>query len=514
VQHARRFLPDLLIILSQALVFVPIAWLRYVDDDEGNYVLASALVDEGRVPYRDFLHFQMPLIPYAYGAWIALVGEDFRLVRLLSVACAIATGALVYAILLRAHGRSAAILGLFFYALSSLTFGWLTTVKTQALATLFLVAAFAAATWRPQPSTTLLAVCGACCGLAVDARLTCAAAVPAFLWVAVSERFRGVAAYAGGLAAALSPAVVLAIVAPAQFWFDNFGYHRLRAEGGLVGDFGEKAQVVANLFGIGTTEGAIGSRGFGVQFLILTVLAATGLALLRPLGRRVKLPLLLALLVGGANLMPTPTYTHYQVSIVPFLVLAAVESLAWLRGRPAFRGDHVARRVLAAGLAAAIVVYAAAGAGDAYRYARVVGAEDARIGNIDRVAETIDARTTSGEKVLTSWPGYLFGTHADPVPGLENDFARYAAATLTPADAHRYGLATVADVHESLRTHRTRLVVVKPWHLIGPMPEWDRVSKESGYVLEARIGDVRIYALPNATTASRTAPASSSVNSG
>lgn len=494
--RARRFFVDVLIVLSQAFVFIPIAWTRYVDDDEGNYVLAASLVAEGRVPYRDFLHFQMPLIPYAYGGWVALVGEDFRLARLLSVACAIATGALVYAVIARAHGRPAACFGLLLFTASSLTFGWLTTVKTQALATLFLVAAFAAAAWRPRPTLPLLAVAGACCGLAIDARLTSAAVIPAFLWIAFSVRMRGIVAYASGLVAALCPALVLAAMAPSQFWFDNFDYHQLRAEGGTVGDFGQKAQTVGSLFGIGTTEGAIGSRGFGVQFLILFVLAAAAIALLRTVGRRIGFPLTVAVLVGVANLLPTPTYTHYQVSVVPFLVIASVESIAWLRERSTLTDDFGARRFLASALAVALVIYVFAGIGDAYRYARVTGAEDARIGNIDMVADAVNARTSKGEEVLASWPGYLFGTHARAVPGLENDFTRYAASVLTPAEARRHRLATVEDVHRWLRTHRTRVVVVKVWHLIGPIPEWDRVAKASGYELAARIGDVRIYSLP------------------
>lgn len=511
----RRFAPDVLLVLAQALLFIPVAWLRYVDDDEGGYVLASALVGEGRVPYRDFLHTQMPLLPYAYGVWSLVVGEDFRLMRLLSVACAIATGALVYLIVVRAHGRRTAVLALLLYAGSSLAFGWLTTVKTQALSTMFLVGAFAATAWRPRPSPRALAVSGACCGLATDARLLSLAAVPAFVWAAASLRRRGVIAYLGGLVAALLPNLVLVAAAPAQFWFDNWGYHRVRTEAGLVGDFGQKAHSLASLFGIGTTEGAIGARGFGVQFLLLSLLAVPGFALLRPLGRRVGLPLALALTIGIVNLLPTPAWTHYQVAVVPFLVVAAVEFLAWLRKREAVRVDAGVRRALTTGVAAVLTVYLAAGAVDAYRYARVAGAEDARIGNIERVAQAIDARTRSGEEVMASWPGYLFGTHAEPVPGLENDFAPHEAAALTPADAHRYQLASVDDVHAMLRAHRTRLVVVKLWHLFEPIPQWDDVAKQSGYVLALRVGNVRIYELPSeARTVATTVSTSSSLSSG
>ena len=43
-----------------ALVFVPVALVRFVDGDEGVYAYASRLAWQGKLPYRDFFYEQTP----------------------------------------------------------------------------------------------------------------------------------------------------------------------------------------------------------------------------------------------------------------------------------------------------------------------------------------------------------------------------------------------------------------------------------------------------------------------
>jgi hypothetical protein len=104
----------------------------------------------------------------------------------------------------------------------------------------------------------------------------------------------------------------------------------------------------------------------------------------------------------------------------------------------------------------------------------------------------VQENTRPGEEVLTSWPGYLWGTHAESVPGMENDFAPHDAADLTPERAAELRMATAADVERWIRTGRTRLVVFKLWHTLPPVPDWASAER-NGYRELARVGAARVY---------------------
>ena len=55
------------VFLVQLIPFLTVARHRLIDGDEGFYLMASRLVFEHRVPYRDFFFTQTPLLPFVYG---------------------------------------------------------------------------------------------------------------------------------------------------------------------------------------------------------------------------------------------------------------------------------------------------------------------------------------------------------------------------------------------------------------------------------------------------------------
>ena len=404
-----------------------------------------------QLPYRDFLYTQTPLLPYVYGAWAAVTGEDWQAARLLSAAFALVLGALVYAHVHRRQGRALAVAALALLTTSGLVLAWLTPVKTQGLSTLLLFAAFFAASERRWVPAGLLL------GLAIDTRLLLAAAVPAFLWEA---RRGALAPLTAGLALGLLPLALFAVIDPSRFWFGVLGYHAERSDAGLVGDFEQKGRIVAELLGYGVPGGG------HPQFLLLLLLAGTGAVLAVRRERRLPFAFVIAILVGVASLMPTPTYPQYFAVLVPFLIVTGAEGVGLVRSP----------RPLA--LALAVAAFAVLGLRDVVRLVHHHRLE--AIAGVEEVATVVERNTTPGELVLSSWPGYLFGTHALPVEGTENAYAAHEAARLSDDDAHHYRMATAEDVERMIRERRTRIVVVKRWHPLEPIPDYEGALETAG----------------------------------
>src|SRR5580704_14951471 len=84
-------------------VFVGLMWFflfiahhRFIDGDEGFYLLASRLVMEHKAPYLDFFYPQAPLLPYAYGLWMKLFGISWFSARSFSATLTTILGLLIY----------------------------------------------------------------------------------------------------------------------------------------------------------------------------------------------------------------------------------------------------------------------------------------------------------------------------------------------------------------------------------------------------------------------------------
>lgn len=461
--------------LLPALTLGPLTAIRFVDVDEGSYAISAALVFDGAVPYRDFLYTQTPLLPYVYGGWSAVLGEHWLILRSLSLVLGLVTGLLLTRHLFLRFGLRFALLGSVLFATSTLVFTWYSPVKTFALATAFAFGAYVLIA-RADPGPRAWLAAGALASLAVQTRSLLLGAALAFAWEAFRTG-RGLLRYVIGFAVALVPTLVIFALDPRAFLFGNLGVHGVRSEGGLVGDFKQKAEVVANLLGIATDSRPV------TQYLLLGGAAVVAAIVARREDGRLPLWFLAAALLAVLALFPTPTYTQYFATTVPFLVVGVVE-LA-----------RTASRALVPAVAAvwlfAYLIFAPVELG------RIVRASpEDRPARVQEVADFVAARTAPGEEVLASWPGYLFGTDAKPVAGLENDFGPHDAETLTPEEARRYHLITDDQVEELIRQHRTRLVVVKLWHVLPPVPDYDGAARQAGYRLVAEINGARIYAAP------------------
>src|ERR671923_2973728 len=205
------------------------------------------------------------------------------------------------------------------YALSGFVFGYFSIVNTFALASLFLLGAFVLVDGRPRPRWL---AAGLLVGLAVDTRLVFAAAIPAF--AVLAARRRGLPRLVAGLVVGVVPSVVFFALSPHAFVFDNLRYHGEKTSHGLVGEPVQKLRTAGNLIGFGNADHAL-----GVQFLLLLLASAAALWLLR---RRLPFAVAVAVSLGIASFLPTPTYVQYFCVVVPYLMLLAVELAArWPR---------------------------------------------------------------------------------------------------------------------------------------------------------------------------------------
>jgi dolichyl-phosphate-mannose-protein mannosyltransferase len=469
-----------LIAVAPAITLAPLALLRFLDGDEGSYAEAAALALDGRVPYRDFLYTQTPVLPYAYGAWSEVVGENWYALRAFSLVLGLGVGALLVRHVFVRFGTRAALLASGLFTVSTLVFTWYPTVKTYALSTVLAFGAYVLIAQRDRVTPARWVAAGALASLAVQTRSLVVGAAIAFAWEAIRNR-RGLVPYLGGFAVALLPTLVVFALDPSRFLFGNLGVHGVRSSGGLVGDFKQKGEVVANLLGVATDSRPV------PQYLLLMGAAVVAAVTLRRTQGRLPLWFLTGALLTLVALAPTPTYTQYVATTIPFLIVGVVELVEELAGSrvPA---------VLAATGATWLALYALLGPIDVYRLAH--SSKENRPAAVQEVTDLIDARTAPGEEVLASWPGYLFGTHAQPVPGLENDFAPHDAEPLAVETAHRNRLVTKADVERMIREHRTRLVVVKLWHDLPPIPDYEGTAQRSGYHLVADVNGAKVYALP------------------
>jgi dolichyl-phosphate-mannose-protein mannosyltransferase len=453
---------------AQAALLGPLVAFRFVDGDEGVYAYAARLVRHGHLPYRDFFYEQMPLLPYVYGGWTAVAGESWYSVRALSALLAAAGGAVLYLHVLRRHGsRPLACVALWLYALSALVLDYFPIVKTFALASLLLLGALVLVEERTHPSWLLA---GLLTGLAVDTRLVFAATIPAFAFAAR----RRLARYSAGLAIGLVPSVVFLALAPHQFVFDSLRYHGEKTTHGLVGDPGQKLRTAANLLGYGDTD-----RALGLQLALLLAATALALWLLR---RRLPLAAAVGALLGVACLLPTPTYVQYFSVVVPFLVLVVVDAIAFARSR--------------ARAAAVAILLAGYGVAAGFAYAHDLETSPIlrpSVASVRKVQTVVQRESTPGERVLSSWPGYLFGTHAEAWPGYTNQFAPAAAAHVSPAEARRVHVASEAQLEAAIRARAPRLVVYRNWITTAPFAQWDEALRAGGYALVAEVETAKVY---------------------
>ena len=504
-----------LALLSQIAFFSFVAQHRFIDLDEGSYLLASRLVLAHKRPYLDFFYNQAPLLPYVYAAWMKFTQISWISAKFFSALLTALLGTLLTAdVWRRTRSRAAGSAALILFASSTLVFAWFPLVKTYSLAALFLFASyFVIGRISESFSPWLIVSGGLLFGLSVDARSYLLLLIPVFIWwvcrqSAAGVRFRAVVWFLVGFALGTLPALWLFLSSPDIFVFDNLRYHALRSSAGLVGWSWEKVVIVFQLFlGSGTAN--------GLQWSVL-VFVIVGLALAVP-GKKLsaRLAMQLATVLALISLLPTPAYVQYFSLCIPFLIAAAVTAVVELWGGLV---SHRERVVAALCCAVLVTLYIAASANDFRRYLitgdAVPGVKqstdknDWRLARVLQASQEVDKIASPGEAVASFWPGDIFQSKAQPVSGFENPFGLPISDKLDANQRARYHILSIAEIEANFAAHKPRIVVLRD-QIISPFTNqhdtgiWDngdifrRALLSNGYVVVRSFGGISVYSCSN-----------------
>lgn len=491
--------------------FLFVARRRFIDADEGYYVLASRLVLQHKVPYLDFFYQQAPLLPYAYGLWIKLFGVSWFSARSLSATLTAILGLIIYEhVCQETRSKVAGLAAVVLYASSTFVFAWFPLVKTPALTALCLFGAYVVvARVLPASSPWLVASAGLLFGLSVDTRSYVVGCAPLFLWWIfrdsdTTDRIARILWFVGGFTVGIAPSLYLFVASPDRFLFNNLGYHAIRSNAGLIGAWSQKKRIVqVLLFGAGNN---------GFQFSLLSAVSFAAILALRKRRGAAFLAFLMAFVLALISFLPTPTLVQYFSLCIPFLIVAAVCASSdyiaslrttWPRQRTA---------VLVGGaLLAAFVVSSVPSfrryliTGD--QVDGLAGTEDAHNWTLDEVSavsKAIDEVSAPNEKIASIWPGYIFASQTDPCPGFENAFGRMISRKLTAEQMAKYHIISESDMEADFAAHTPRIAVLGN-RTIGDrdtrdicdhaheVSECKKILHSDGYKVVRTIGDASIF---------------------
>ena len=243
------------ILLLQIVVFTFVARHRFIDGDEGSFLMASRMVLMHKKPYLDFFYNQTPLLPYGYGVWMNFSGISWNSARMFSVLLTTLLGVLLYGhVCQQTRKWVAGFVAVMMFASSTFIFAWFPVVKTFSLAGLFLFSAYVVVSQiSAESSPWPIAAGGLLLGLSVDTRSYLLLITPVFVWwifhnTDTRGRLASVLWFLGGFTVGIAPCLYLFISSPDAFLFDNLGFHAIRSSGGLIGFWRDKLVVVLMLF--------------------------------------------------------------------------------------------------------------------------------------------------------------------------------------------------------------------------------------------------------------------------
>ncbi|GEM_PF-5477137 len=137
------------LITGHFVILVLGVFYRFVDGDEGGYLVVSKEVINGRIPILDINAHNQPLLYYFYGAWMKLFGFNIVAARSLSAAAVFAAGLLLIYWVYKFSKNYRMVVIAYLIFITNLTFYKVNiSVKPFPLSNLFIFASFIVLTSR------------------------------------------------------------------------------------------------------------------------------------------------------------------------------------------------------------------------------------------------------------------------------------------------------------------------------------------------------------------------------
>jgi len=473
--------------------------VRGIDADEGFYPTAARLTWEGKIPYRDFMFSQGPLMPYVYG-WIwAVHPHSLVSMRFLSVTLGAVTvflwGFCLFSV--KQLRGSVALAMFLLILLNPYWISWHTVVKTFAVADLLMSAALICLYLGIHSGRARWYVAaGVALGFCASVRALYGPLVPfVAVWLALLDwrqsepGFRRTAAYVGGAVCGLLPMLLSFAADPAAFLFNSFRYRRILDTYVNNTYLNPSFSEVIHMHLAGIYE-LLRRRFFALEVLLALVGIISFLKLRKkkdgPWIREDYQFLLLAFLMmavySATALIPIPTWAqYYDAPLLPFLIFFIAEGI-----RIAFQASW--KWALVLGI---LVPF--------FCWRNTLSEVGVRLPlqSYHQVAEIVRANSSPNAVVLSIWPGYVFESGRKCFPGGENEFGYMASERLSPEVRERYHLISREEVLRALSAGVPDVFIADSLRRYVPMSDVEYQAIENAvnanYSLVRKVDDAPIY---------------------
>lgn len=423
------------------------------DGDEGLHLVGALLVRRGAKPYADFFYWHEPLYLYLVAGWMALWGDSWRSVHLMSALLTIGSTILVGTVVMRhfASTRWPAVAGIAaasFFALNVLVVKWGTMGHNYAVCLFLAVAAYRLALLAVDRGLLWAIWTGVCAGAATATSLLLVLVGPVLLWWIhrhnrSGNRRRKAITFLVGFCLPFLPLGVLAVQAPYQTYFGLIAHHlfyRGRTEHPIV------LQIAVMLSWARSVQGVILVAGAA---LAIWHAAQHRRSKMRSLAEIDLCAIVAAAIALTSASIHPPAQAQYFVLVAPFLAVLASEGIC----------VRAAADVASAGRAQSIVIILVGVFGIGFlhsAYREHLWANDWL--RVEMYAAVVNDVTPMDASFYTAIPFVYFAARRCPPRGTENIWASRMA--IPPESFARLHLLPQSEINQRLRAGQFDTVLI------------------------------------------------------
>lgn len=443
-----------------ALIF---AFTRLIDRDEGFYLIAAQEVWNGRTLYIDFFFAQMPYLPFFFSP---ISGHGFTslfIARVMGAFASLLTITLFARIICKITiNNSVRTAMIFLFAFNALFITWHPTAKTYMFTDFFLMFSFLSFLYFLKTKllkmviTTAIAI-----ALAVNFRSVFA---PLIIFYAVAiffnspkDKVKNISIYFLSVIVVSIPTLYLLTLSPDHFFFDNIGFHTMRANWMTIGD------------GIINRITTVGKLLVNPQIVVILLVIFTYLFYKKNIDSKriikliwfqspTKLARWIAIIITIIYLLPKPILQQYFMQAIPFALIASTKGLEYFFSESKIKLWKLSKKsiiriivvVYALGIIPYIVVFI-------FGVREQDGSQNLK--NMYQMCSYIQKESVN-KLVLAEWPAVPLLAEVSNLDGLE--FLGYEfPLPLTPEESRKYHLALDIDIRDKIVKQKPDFIIVK-----------------------------------------------------